>query len=153
MRRVLFLVFGFVLFLTLSACGSGSGSRIGGSDSSLGASGSSPGGNGSSIESIGGIGGDRSDSSSPGTPSQTADITVSPLSPSIAVGATMQFTATTKDPSGVAVHWASSAPNVATINDSGVAIGMAAGTTQITATAGEMTSPPVVLTSCDFRHL
>lgn len=142
-RRALLLVsFDSVLLLTICGCGSGGNSN-----------GHSNFGNCSgSINSIGGIGGDRAQANT-SKPIQTADITVSPLSPSIAVDGTMQFTARTKDASGLALRWTSSAPNVATINSSGVATGMAAGTTQITATANGLTSPPVVLTLCDFRHL
>ena len=60
MRRVLFVVFVPVLILSLSACGSGKVSSIGGGDSSLGINGSSLGGNGGSIDSLGGIGADGS---------------------------------------------------------------------------------------------
>jgi hypothetical protein len=49
------------------------------------------------INSIGGIGGDcSSENESPTTISQTADITISPLSSSLEVDGTMQFTVTTK---------------------------------------------------------
>jgi hypothetical protein len=86
------------------------------------------------------------------TPIQNADLSVAPLSPSIAVDSTVQFVATAKA-SGAEVHWASSSPSVATIDSRGLATGLSAGTTQITATAGGITSTPVVLTLCDFRHL
>ena len=140
-RRVLLATFVSGLLLTISGC----------SNSRFSSNGSYNFGIGSSIHSVGG-GGDRLQSN-PSTPIQTADITVTPPSPSIAVDSTMQFTATAKDNNGMAFQWASSAPNVATINSSGAATGMGAGTTQITATAGGLTSPPVVLTLCDFRHL
>jgi hypothetical protein len=58
----------------------------------------------------------------------------------------------TASTNGEKFQWSSSAPSVATIDNNGVATGMGAGTTQITATAGGKTSPPVVLTLCDYRH-
>lgn len=80
-----------------------------------------------------------------------ASVTVSPSSPSIAVNGTQQFTATAKDSggntlSGITFTWASSATNVATINSSGVATGVSAGTTQITASANGVTSSNDTLT-------
>jgi len=71
---------------------------------------------------------------------------------SIAVSGTEQVTATAKDSggnviSGVAFSWASSNPNVATINaGSGLTMGLHPGTTQITASANGVTSAPVMLT-------
>ncbi len=87
-------------------------------------------------------------SSSSGT---VASIAVTPASPSIAMNATQQFTATAKDSSGntisgVAFTWASSATTMATINSSGLATGVGVGTTQITAAASGVTSPPDTLT-------
>jgi uncharacterized protein YjdB len=64
----------------------------------------------------------------------------------------MQFTAKAKDSKGEKFQWSSSEPSVATIDSNGVATGMGAGTTQITATADGKTSHPVVLTLCDYRH-
>ncbi len=72
-------------------------------------------------------------------------ITVSPTSQTVAVGQTAQFTATgvighgNNHPSTTqditdSVAWTSSTPAVATINSSGVATGVSAGTTTITAT-------------------
>jgi hypothetical protein len=79
-----------------------------------------------------------------------ATITVAPASPSIPVNATQQFAATAKDSggntiAGVVFTWASSAASVATINSSGLASGVAAGTTQITAKASGVTSAPDAL--------
>ena len=106
------------------------------------------------INSIGGIGGGNSAVRFSNTPPQATDVTVSFLSPAMAVDGTMLFTATTKDASDDgAVHWASSEPGVATIDDRGVATGIGAGTTQITATAGGKTSHPFALTLCDYRHI
>jgi hypothetical protein len=42
---------------------------------------------------------------------------------------------------------------VAIIDSNGVAIGVGAGKTEITATADGMSSSPVVLTLCDYRHI
>ncbi|HKW17252.1 MAG TPA: Ig-like domain-containing protein [Terriglobales bacterium] len=80
-----------------------------------------------------------------------ATITVSPSSPSIAAGATQQFTATAKDSggntlSGITFTWASTVTGVATINTSGLATGVSTGTTQITASAGGVTSANDTLT-------
>lgn len=80
-----------------------------------------------------------------------ASITVAPASPSIGTGATQQFTATAKDSggntiTGVAFTWASSVPAVATIDSNGLATGVTAGTTQITAAANGVTSSPDTLT-------
>ncbi|MGH9564274.1 MAG: Ig-like domain-containing protein, partial [Terracidiphilus sp.] len=81
-----------------------------------------------------------------------AAITVTPASPSIAANATQQFTATAKDSSGntmsgVAFSWASSSSSVATINSStGMAAGVSAGTTQITASASGISSSADTLT-------
>jgi hypothetical protein len=80
-----------------------------------------------------------------------ATISVSPSSPSIAVNVTQQFTATAKDSggntlSGITFTWASSATGVATIDSSGLATGLSAGTTQITASASGVTSSNDTLT-------
>ncbi|PZA05800.1 Ig-like domain-containing protein [Meiothermus sp. Pnk-1] len=79
-----------------------------------------------------------------------ATIVVSPASASVAVGATQAFTAVAKDAngntlSGVSFTWSSSNPAVASINSSGLATGIAAGTTQITAKAGSVTSNAATL--------
>jgi len=77
---------------------------------------------------------------------------VSPVSPSVNVGASQQFTATAKDSngntiSGITFTWASSATSVASINtSSGLANAVSAGTAQITATAQGVTSPANTLT-------
>jgi uncharacterized protein YjdB len=72
-------------------------------------------------------------------------ISVSPTSQSVSAGQTVQFTATgtvghgsnhptTTNNITTQVTWTSSSPSVATINSSGVATGVAAGSTTITAT-------------------
>ena len=69
-----------------------------------------------------------------------ASVAVSPASASVAVGQTVQLSATPKDASGNAlagrvVTWASTAPAVATVNGSGLVTGVAAGAATITATS------------------
>jgi len=71
-------------------------------------------------------------------------VSVTPANPTIAVSATQQFTATgtysdgsTNDLTSL-VTWASSATAVATINSSGLASGVSAGSTTITATSGSV---------------
>jgi 6-phosphogluconolactonase (cycloisomerase 2 family) len=79
-------------------------------------------------------------------------ITISPSNQTIAVGTTQQFTATGYYSNGavtpgISVSWSSSTTSVATINGtSGVATGVAVGTTTITATALGITSGTTTLT-------
>nr|MBA2340676.1 Ig-like domain-containing protein [Pyrinomonadaceae bacterium] len=78
-------------------------------------------------------------------------IEVTPSTATIIVGGTQQFTARAFDQnnqelSGVTFTFASSDPNVATININGLATGARAGTTQITASANGVTSSPATLT-------
>jgi len=89
-----------------------------------------------------------------GTTTKTlTSIAVTPAAPaSLKVGATQQFTATgtfsdasTADISAT-VTWTSGTPATATISATGLATGVAAGTTQITAKLGTVTSPAVTLT-------
>jgi uncharacterized protein YjdB len=69
-----------------------------------------------------------------------ASVTLSPGSPSIRVGGTVQLAATTKDSAGNVltgrvVTWASSAPAVATVSASGLVTAVAAGSATLTATS------------------
>ena len=79
-------------------------------------------------------------------------IAVTPTNPSIAKGATQQFTATgTYSDSSTqnittSVTWASSSTSVATIAAGGLATGAGAGTSNITATLGSIVSPADTLT-------
>ena len=88
----------------------------------------------------------------PTTPTLNA-ITVTPASPSIGIGATQQFTATGSYSDGStknltsSANWLSSSAATATINTSGLATGMAAGTTTITATSGTITGNTVLTVS------
>jgi len=100
---------------------------------------------------VGCSGGSSGSGSAPIAPTLAA-IAVTPASPTIAPNATQQFTATAKDSNGnvmssVAFTWSSSATGVATINSSsGLAAGVKAGATQITAAAEGITSPADTLT-------
>jgi uncharacterized protein YjdB len=81
-----------------------------------------------------------------------ASIAISPTTASISSGQTQQFTAigTLQDGSTVditdSVTWKSSKTSVATIDSSGLATGQSAGTANIQATSGSITSNTAVLT-------
>ena len=93
------------------------------------------------------------------TPATLTSITVTPVNPSISKGGTQQFTATgTYSDSSTAnitgqVTWTSGTPAKATITGAGLATGVAAGTSTITATLGSvsgstvLTVTPATLTS------
>ena len=76
---------------------------------------------------------------------------MTPESASIAVDQTQQFTATAKYPDGSTadvtdqVTWTSD-ESIATIDDTGLAIGVAAGTTEVNASLGAITGVPAELT-------
>jgi uncharacterized protein YjdB len=79
---------------------------------------------------------------SPAAPATLQSIEVTPANPTIAAGATQQFTATGTYSDGSkqnitgAVTWASSSTGVATISTAGLATGVAAGTSSISAVQG-----------------
>ena len=77
-------------------------------------------------------------------------ITISPTSATIGVGGTQQFTATAYDINNNVVttsfQWTNANAAVASIDPNGVATGVSAGTTTITATASGRTSPAATLT-------
>lgn len=78
-------------------------------------------------------------------------IAVTPPSPSILIGGTQQLTAVGYDQngatmSGITFIWSSSNQNIATINNGGLASGMAAGTSHITASANGVNSNAALLT-------
>jgi len=73
-------------------------------------------------------------------PVPVASVAVSPASPSIAVGQTVQLAAVTKDAAGNVltgrtVTWSSSNTSVATVSGTGLVTGLTAGTATITATS------------------
>jgi Bacterial Ig-like domain (group 2)/Lamin Tail Domain len=77
-------------------------------------------------------------------------IDVSPTTATVAAGETQQFTVrgfdqNNQEITGLTFIWASSNQSVATINQSGLATAGNAGTTQITAASGNVTSQPATL--------
>ncbi len=84
-------------------------------------------------------------------PPVVARVEVTPTVATIGIGVTQQFIAHAFDSSNqeitpISFSWSSSALDVATINQSGMSSGVGQGTTQITATAGGVTSAPSSLT-------
>jgi hypothetical protein len=84
------------------------------------------------------------------TVSADLQLGVEPNAASVKVAGTQQFTVTARNSSGQvvatpAVTWTSSSPQVATVSASGVATGVAVGTTSITASASGVTSVPATL--------
>jgi uncharacterized protein YjdB len=86
------------------------------------------------------------------TPPVVATIAVTPGNSTIAATHTLQFTATatltdgTKQDISSTATWTSSMPTIATISTAGLATGVAAGTTQISAASGGVTSNKPTLT-------
>ena len=84
------------------------------------------------------------------TPAVLSSITVTPASPSIAVGLSQQFTATGLFSDGstqdltTSVSWTSSTPSVATISAAGLATAAGAGQTTITAMSGSINNSVVL---------
>jgi len=82
-------------------------------------------------------------------------IEVTPLSPTLAIGGTEQFTATVLDQfgnemTGVAVTWSCDNETVGTIGESsGIFTALAAGTATVTATAGDLSKPATVTVNAD----
>ena len=82
-------------------------------------------------------------------PASVASVTVTPATPSIGVGNTVQLTATLKDSAGNTltgrtVTWASGSTSIATVNSSGLATGVAAGSSTITAASGLVSGSAIV---------
>jgi len=79
-----------------------------------------------------------------GTPANLVSIALSPLSPSIALGRTQQFTATGTYSDGTtqnltsSVTWSSSAPAAASVTSGGLATSLKQGATTITAASGSI---------------
>ncbi len=95
------------------------------------------------------------------TPPVLVSITLTPRGEILQVGGTLQFTAigrrsdgSTVDVTSVAT-WVSDAPQVATVDASGLATGMSAGTARITASTGGVTSSPgyVVVTNSTLSSI
>lgn len=92
--------------------------------------------------------GGKSSSSSTGPPTT---INITPLKAFISPNQVQSFSATAQDSNGntlttVKFAWASSAPNVASIDSNGLALGRSNGSTQITASASGVTSAPATIT-------
>ena len=86
--------------------------------------------------------------------SSLSSITLTPQTPSVEVGATQQFQAKTTDQYGkpmanVPLTFASSNPTVATINATGLAIGIAAGTSNITVAANGISESALLTVSVE----
>ncbi|WP_226941516.1 Ig-like domain-containing protein [Janthinobacterium violaceinigrum] len=84
------------------------------------------------------------------SPATLTAIAITPLTPSIAIGATQQFTVSgsfsdgaTRDVTAVSA-FASASPATASIAATGLALGKVAGNTQITATTGTLTASTVL---------
>jgi uncharacterized protein YjdB len=80
-----------------------------------------------------------------------ASVGVSAGSASVTTNQTLQATAVAKDASGNVLSgqsfsWASTNPSIATVSSSGLITGVAAGTVNITATSGSVTSSPLQIT-------
>ena len=83
-------------------------------------------------------------------PPRLTRIEVSPTSSTIDIGQTKQLTARAYDQNGremtgLAFAWSSSSTHVATISQTGLATGVGAGSTRITASAAGVESPPALL--------
>jgi len=91
---------------------------------------------------------------------KVTSVVVSPATPSVEVGLSLQFTAAATDANGApitgqTVTWSSSSETVASIDTNGLATGLSAGFTQIRATVDGVQSSPATLTvtasSCTAR--
>ena len=81
----------------------------------------------------------------------TATVSLAPISATIKVGQTQQFTASAVDMNGTAISgavftWRNSNAGVAIVGTNGLATGLAPGMTVITASVGAVTSPAATLT-------
>ncbi len=75
--------------------------------------------------------------------SKIKSVTVNPSSASIQAGMTIQLAASSKPP-GATFTWASSTQSVATVSQTGLVTGVAAGTATITASAGGKTGSSII---------
>lgn len=83
------------------------------------------------------------------TPIPVASVTVSPVAPSIVVGATQQLTASAADASGApltgrTVSWTSRDPSVAVVSSTGQVTGIGPGTTSVVATIEGQTATATI---------
>ena len=82
-------------------------------------------------------------------PPPVATVALTPVDDTLRIGETSQLTATTKDANGNAltgrvVSWASSAPGVASVSQTGLVTGVTDGTTTITATSETKTATTAI---------
>ena len=102
-----------------------------------------------------GCGGDDSPTKPVQPPAPTvSSVSVTPSSASLELGGTQQFSASARSSdggtvSGVTISWSSSKVSVVTINASGLATAVAAGTATIRATGNGISSTPVTITVTD----
>jgi len=86
-----------------------------------------------------------------GSSSSLASLSISPTSPDVVINGTTQFTATGKKSDGSAttpsVTWSTGNGVIATIDTNGIATGVAAGTTTVTATSGSLAASTLLLVS------
>jgi hypothetical protein len=83
------------------------------------------------------------DARQPAVPSLPASVEISPTQATVERGGSVHLTATVKDASGlvmtgVALHWSSDDPAVAAVSPTGLVVGVNTGTTDIRASAGEV---------------
>ncbi|MDQ6887061.1 MAG: Ig-like domain-containing protein [Gemmatimonadota bacterium] len=86
------------------------------------------------------------------TAATAASVSVTPASPNLTVGQSVQLSAVAKDGSGAtmagSVAWSSASPSIATVSASGLVTGVAAGSTTVTATSlGQSGSVMVTVTA------
>ncbi len=89
------------------------------------------------------------------TPTVTS-LTIAPAVSTIAIGASVQLVATPRDATGravsTAISWTSRTPSVATVSPAGAVVGLSAGSTEITATAGAVTATTTVAVSATSAY-
>ena len=87
-----------------------------------------------------------------------ASVTITPATPTVAVGQTTQLTAVTQDAAGTilqgrVVSWSTSAAAIADVNNAGIVTGVTTGTATITATSEGQTGTATVTVSPGVRTL
>ena len=86
-----------------------------------------------------------------------SSISISPLTPTVAIGGTINFIGSPKDQYGNAfaasVSWSSSDVGIGTINSSGVFTGIASGNTTVTGTAGTFSASTLVSVQPSLRYM
>ena len=101
----------------------------------------------------------------PVTPEPVVTIDIEPAAPGVAVGETVQLTATPRDASGEAlsgrtVSWSSANPAIASVSQGGLVTGVTGGSAEITATiegvqksvTATVTAPATSISECDSQQ-